>query len=118
MLTIRTDFWSLFYTDRLKACALVGLHPFTLGPTYAVNEGFKPGIDEIKPTALKQRQEPILITRVAFTTIAEMLPEDVPLCGFFHVAAFQAELERQKPGLGNDDPVTIVYFRRRAHEPS
>jgi len=112
MLFIRTDFWPLFYTDRLKAIALAGVCPVDLGPSYAVNEGFKPGIDEIKPTALKQRQEPILITRVAYTIYSEILPEDVPLCGYLSVAAFEQNLQLQKPSLTPADPVTFIYFRR------
>ncbi len=101
LLTIRTDFWPLFYTDRLKACALVGVRAFDLGPAQAANE----------PES-QHRREPILVTRVAYTIWAEILPEDLPLCGYLSVASFEQNLQLQRPGMTPVDPVTIIYFRR------
>ncbi len=113
MLPIHTDLWPLFYTGRMHACVLVGTHVIQLGDTHAIDHAFKSGIDVLSPTALKYRQEAIVVTRVAFTTVADVLPEDPPLCGFLNQAAFERELERQKPDLVPDDVVTIVYFQRR-----
>ncbi len=101
-LPIHTDLWPLFYTGRMRACALVGIQAeFHLGPDHATGA---------------KRAEAIQITRVAFTTVGEMLPEDVPQCGFLNQAAFQRELERQKPELTDADPVTVIYFRRRMED--
>ncbi len=106
LLTIRTDFWPLFYTNRLKACVLAGVRAFDLGPAQAVNE-----------FGSKERSEPIVVTRVAYTIWSEILPEDVPLCGYLSAAAFEQNLHSQMPGMTPANAVTFIYFRRH-REPS
>lgn len=85
--------------------ALVGVcSEISLGPTHALNIDGKP------------RHEPIVITRIAFTHVSELTREDPAQCGLLGPSELIKELERQKPELTGDDPVTLVSFRRHRKE--
>lgn len=106
MLLIFTHLWPLFYTGKARMIALVGVRPYNLGPTHATNFDGQP------------RSEPIFITRVAFTCVSELEPSDHSQCGLLGHGELLKELTGQKPDLLDDNPVTLVSFRRRTEVPS
>ena len=105
MLQIPTHIWPIFYTGRAQMIAIAGVClDLSLGPTHAVSIDGKP------------RREAIQITRIAFTYVAELTREDPGQCGLLGASELIKELERQKPELLGEDPVTLVSFRRRMED--
>lgn len=100
---IHGNLWPLFFNGKMKCIAYVGVVDARLGDTFAESES----VDH-------PRNEPISITRVAFTFASELTREDSAMCGFLGESDLKRELERQNSlAISSDSPVTLVYFRRR-----
>ena len=92
--------WSLFYSGRAKAVIFAGVRDCGIGPGHAVN------------ATGQSRREAIIVTRVSYTFVETLQPEDAGNCGWLGANEITNELLRQKPDLKGADPVTLVYFER------
>lgn len=56
---------------------------------------------------------PIEISRVAYTTVAELTNEDAELCGFLHLDMMLKALQESRPTLTGESCVTMFYIERQ-----
>lgn len=105
MIPVPDDFWPLLYTNRARAIPVSGvlLHPL--------------GTSHIEGTnSRKARKEAVVITRISFTVLEELTPEDAGACGLLGAGELEKELRRQNPQIEPNSPVTLVYFRRQMED--